>query len=88
MQTQHSFAADEIEASRQLEIYEGLLASTAEGTRVSYGAGLLRFHQYCDRHDVSEHRRMPASPILISAFIADALGSCSGKCIRNWLNGL
>ncbi|KAJ7864135.1 hypothetical protein B0H14DRAFT_3605433 [Mycena olivaceomarginata] len=72
MQTQHSFAADEIEASRQLEIYEGLLVSTAEGTRVSYGAGLLRFHQYCDRHDVSEHRRMPASPILISAFIADA----------------
>jgi hypothetical protein len=88
METQRSFAADEVEASRQLEVYEGLLASTAENTRTSYGAGLLRFHQYCDRHDVSEHRRMPASPILISAFIADALGSCSGKCIRNWLNGL
>jgi hypothetical protein len=88
MQTQHSFAADEIEALRQLRIYEGLLGSTAENKRASYGAGLLRFHQYCDKHDVSEHRRMPVSPILISAFIADALGSCSGKCIRNWLNGL
>lgn len=31
---------------------------------------------------------MPASPTLLSAFIADAIGTCTGECIRNWLNGL
>ncbi|KAF5378588.1 hypothetical protein D9615_007107 [Tricholomella constricta] len=31
---------------------------------------------------------MPASDILLSAFVADASATCSGECIRNWLNGL
>ncbi|KAF7367845.1 hypothetical protein MSAN_00849000 [Mycena sanguinolenta] len=31
---------------------------------------------------------MPADRLLLSAFVAEALGTCSGKCIRNWLNGL
>jgi hypothetical protein len=31
---------------------------------------------------------MPASRHLLALFVADARGTCTGKCIRNWLNGL
>lgn len=31
---------------------------------------------------------MPASLILLGAFVADSIGTCTGKCIQNWLNGL
>lgn len=31
---------------------------------------------------------MPASVILLASFIADAISTCTGQCIRNWLNGL
>ncbi|KAF5369201.1 hypothetical protein D9615_009969 [Tricholomella constricta] len=78
----------QIPVDAQSKIFLGLFNSLAESTRVSYGAGLLRFTQYCDRLHIPENLRMPASDILISAFVADALGSCTGECIRNWLNGL
>ncbi|KAJ7253474.1 hypothetical protein C8J57DRAFT_1437303 [Mycena rebaudengoi] len=72
----------------QARIFESLLDSTVEDTRQSYGAGLLRFHQFCDAQGISEALRMPADKFLLSAFVANAIGSCSGKAIRNWLNGL
>ncbi|KAF5376250.1 hypothetical protein D9615_008456 [Tricholomella constricta] len=78
----------QIPVDAQSKIFLGLFNSLADSTRVSYGAGLLRFTQYCDRLHIPEKLRMPASDILISAFVADALGSCTGECIRNWLNGL
>ncbi|GLB45929.1 putative DNA breaking-rejoining enzyme [Lyophyllum shimeji] len=72
----------------QRKIFENLLLATSDSTRQSYGAGLLRFTQFCDREEIPENLRMPASTILLSAFIADAIGKCTGNCIRNWLNGL
>ncbi|GLB43019.1 putative DNA breaking-rejoining enzyme [Lyophyllum shimeji] len=72
----------------QRKIFENLLLATSDSTRQSYGAGLLHFTQFCDREEISENLRMPASTILLSAFIADAIGTCTGNCIRNWLNGL
>ncbi|KAJ7710880.1 hypothetical protein B0H17DRAFT_914695 [Mycena rosella] len=72
----------------QRRIYEGLLSAHVPETRESYGAGLLRFHQFCDREAVDELARMPADRFLLAAFVADAIGTCSGKCVRNWLNGL
>lgn len=79
---------DEISTRLQEKIYSALLQATSDGTRESYGAGLLRFTQFCDREEVSESLRMPASATLLSAFIAEASGSCTGECIRNWLSGL
>jgi hypothetical protein len=78
------------EISRRLiqKIYEGLLNSTVEKTRESYGAGLLRFTQFCDREAISESARMPASAVLLAAFIADAVGTVTGSAIRNWISGL
>ncbi|KAJ7442310.1 hypothetical protein FB451DRAFT_1057640, partial [Mycena latifolia] len=57
-------------------------------TRESYGAGLLRFVQFCDHEGFGEAARMPADRYLLAAFVADAMGLCTGGCIRNWLNGL
>ncbi|KAJ7269505.1 hypothetical protein C8J57DRAFT_1435519 [Mycena rebaudengoi] len=65
-----------------------MLGAHVDETRKSYGAGLLRFHQFCDREGFGEDARMPADNRLLAAFVADAIGSCTGKCIRNWLNGL
>ncbi|KAJ7268867.1 DNA breaking-rejoining enzyme, partial [Mycena rebaudengoi] len=53
-----------------------MLHAHVDETRESYGAGLLHFHQFCDREGFGEDVRMPADR------------SCTGKCIRNWLNGL
>ncbi|KAJ7269990.1 hypothetical protein B0H12DRAFT_1009293 [Mycena haematopus] len=57
-------------------------------TRSSYGAGLLRFHQWCNTNHITEDARLPASRALLIGFVSDAIGTCTGKCIRNWLNGL
>ncbi|KAF7323826.1 hypothetical protein MKEN_00603900 [Mycena kentingensis (nom. inval.)] len=77
-----------ISPTLQLRIFETLLRAHEPTTREGYGAGLLRFHQFCDRERIPESVRMPADRALLSAFVADAAGSCSGKCIRNWLSGL
>ncbi|KAF5388281.1 hypothetical protein D9615_000285 [Tricholomella constricta] len=70
-------------------LYSRFLESLSRSTRQSYGAGLLRFTQFCDhRLRIPEEQRMPASDLLLSIFVADASGSHSGNCIRNWLNGL
>ncbi|KAJ7934680.1 hypothetical protein B0H13DRAFT_2305464 [Mycena leptocephala] len=92
--TPHSLAAHEslqdagISLSLQARIFEGLLQAHVPETRESYGAGLLRFSQFCDREGIGEAARIPADRFLLAAFVADAIGSCTGKCIRNWLNGL
>ncbi len=78
----------EIPPHLQKKVLSKLLLSIKPDTRTIYGAGLLRFNQFCDHHTIPEGKRMPASYILLSAFIANASGSCSGKTIRNWLNGL
>ncbi|KAJ7245574.1 hypothetical protein C8J57DRAFT_1190911 [Mycena rebaudengoi] len=77
-----------VSLSLQRRVFEVLLQTQVTETRESYGAGLLRFHQFCDRELIPESSRLPADRFLLAAFVADAVGSCSGKCIRNWLNGL
>lgn len=79
-----------MEISRRLQtlMFTDMLSSTVDVTRQAYGAGLLRFNQFSDREGIPEGRRMPASEILLGAFVSDHSGSCSGRTIRNWLNGL
>ncbi|KAF5376117.1 hypothetical protein D9615_007777 [Tricholomella constricta] len=69
-------------------LYTRFLESLSSSTRQSYGAGLLRFTQFCDRLRIPEEQHMLASDLLLSMFVADASGSHSDNCIRNWLNGL
>jgi len=62
--------------------------SLTPATRSTYGAGLLRFTQFCDKYNISESDRMPASFILLVAFISEHTGSVSGKTICGWLSTL
>ncbi|KAJ7765854.1 hypothetical protein DFH07DRAFT_955526 [Mycena maculata] len=72
----------------QRHIYEGLLQAQVSNTWESYGAGLLRFHQFCDHEGIPESARMPADQFLLAAFVAEAISSCTRGCIRNWLSSL
>ncbi|KAJ3964507.1 hypothetical protein EV361DRAFT_766251, partial [Lentinula raphanica] len=57
-------------------------------TKTSYAAGLLRWHQFCDEENVPEEDRMPASYVLIAAFVSRHAGKYSGSTIRSWLSAL
>lgn len=57
-------------------------------TRKNYGAGLLRFNQFCDCAGISEDARMPAGEYLLSAFIATWAGKVARTTIDTWLAGL
>jgi len=60
----------------------------APNTKSTYGAGILRFTEFCDKHDISELDRMPASWPLLCAFIGQHRGTCSGNTIKTWLAGI
>ena len=62
--------------------------SLAPATRSNYGAGILRFTQFCDAWKISEEDRMPASATLLAAFVSCHAGSFSGKTIKSWLSGI
>jgi hypothetical protein len=68
--------------------FEMIYRSLAPATRSTYGTGLLRFTQFCDKYNISESDRMPASFILLVAFISEHAGTVSGKTISGWLSGL
>jgi hypothetical protein len=68
---------------------EVLSASVEEQTRGNYGAGLLRFNQFCDKFHIHENLRMPASEALLCLFIANqGAGTVSENTVTSWLTGL
>lgn len=60
----------------------------APSSKSSYAAGVLRFNQFCDKWDISESDRMPASYALLCAFIGDNKGSVMGRTVKSWLSGI
>ncbi|KAF8076565.1 DNA breaking-rejoining enzyme, partial [Lyophyllum atratum] len=70
-------------------LLEVMLFSLDEETRSNYGAGLLRFTQYCDSRSIPESQRMPASDILLCGFsTAMAAGKVARTTLDNWLAGI
>src|ERR1700730_18554737 len=68
---------------------EVLAASVEPSTRRNYGTGLLRFTQFCNRHNISETLRMPASELLLALFVAEeGAGHVSGGTIASWPSGV
>lgn len=57
-------------------------------TKKNYGAGLLRFTQFCDGLNIPENDRMPASEALVAAFVARHAGLVRHDTIGGWLSGL
>lgn len=84
----HSSLQLQVSLCLHQKIFKKLLSATMDVTQQSYGAGLLSFTQFCDCEQISESLQMPASVILLASFIADSIGTCTGQCIHNWLNGL
>lgn len=60
----------------------------ADSSKTSYGAGILRFSQFCDDWNISEEDRMPASAALLAAFAASFASSYRGKTISQWLSSI
>jgi len=58
-------------------------------TLSNYGAGILRFTQYCDALDIPEHLRMPSPEWLLSNFIITRGASAvAAGTLKTWLLGL
>lgn len=79
---------EELPPSLQTKYFESQLAAHTDQTRQSYGAGLLRFTQFCDEWQIPESRRMPASAELLATFIASVSGLVSGSSVRTYIEGL
>ena len=68
--------------------FTAIWGALAPNTRTTYGAGPLRFTQFCDKWSITEEARMPAEYPLLCAFIGEHLTLQSGNTIRSWLSGL
>ncbi|KAJ7059012.1 hypothetical protein C8F01DRAFT_990178 [Mycena amicta] len=75
--------ADDLE-----RIKDVLLHAWADGTRDTYGSGLLVWHVFNDKRGTPETQRAPASQILVAAFIASIAGAYSGSTIANYVYGV
>ncbi|KAI0348790.1 hypothetical protein OH77DRAFT_1553832, partial [Trametes cingulata] len=74
--------------SASFRIFQTILNGLEPGTRKNYGAGLLRFHQFCDLMGIHEDMRMPAPEPIIAAFVAHHAGQVRHDTIAGWLAGL
>ncbi|KIO15196.1 hypothetical protein M404DRAFT_113040, partial [Pisolithus tinctorius Marx 270] len=74
--------------SSVLQLFRVMLQSLDVNTRSNYGAGLLRFTQFCDELSIPESAHMPASTELIALFASHHAGRLSDKTLNNWLAGL
>lgn len=68
--------------------YQTIDKGLVEGTQITYGAGVKSFHIFCDKTGVDHHQRMPASAVLITAFIGYYSGTVDGDTMRSWLSGV
>ncbi|KZP10956.1 hypothetical protein FIBSPDRAFT_757416 [Athelia psychrophila] len=62
-----------------------IAASYAEGTRETYGSGLLIYHVFCDQRQIPELERCPVCPALMLTFIANCAGAYSGKTLATYV---
>ncbi|KAG2740596.1 hypothetical protein P692DRAFT_201842457 [Suillus brevipes Sb2] len=69
-------------------ICDVMLHGYSEGTRESYGSGLLIYHVFCDSKSIPETQRAPASSILIESFISAMAGNYSRTTIANYIFGV
>lgn len=70
------------------KLFQVMIRSLDHDTCSNYGSGLLCFTQFCDRLNIPEAERMPASQPLIASFAASHAGTISDKTLNNWLAGL
>jgi len=84
----HTAVAQKLPAPLFESALMAIRGALAPNTKSTYGAGPLRFTQFCDKWGISEEDRMPADYALLCAFIGEFKGLQSGNTIRSWLSGL
>lgn len=84
----HASSSSSISTPASVKLHEVMLLSLEPGTRKNYGAGLLRFTQFCDCQNVPEDARMPASDHLLASFVAQWHGVVSRSTVDTWVAGL
>jgi hypothetical protein len=72
-----------------LERIETVMACAWEmDTHTSYASGLLNFIVFCDKKNIPEEDRAPASHILLLSFMSTLAAASSGSAISNYLYGI
>ncbi|KAG1888310.1 hypothetical protein F4604DRAFT_1570059, partial [Suillus subluteus] len=84
----HNSILEELPLVDVLKLFDVMLISIKVKTCENYGAGLLRFHQYCDSRSIPEKNRMPASDCLLASFVASWARKVATTMAQNWLAGL
>ena len=72
----------------QERVKDTMLHAWEEDTRVSYGAGLLMWHCFCDVKGVPESERAPTTQALLSTFVAHLASAYLGKTITGYINSV
>lgn len=65
-----------------------VLGGLAGTTRTTYGAGILRFTQFCDTWRIPEDDRMPASYPLLCAFLGSIRGKAAPGTMNSYMSGI
>ncbi|GBE86646.1 hypothetical protein SCP_0905260 [Sparassis crispa] len=83
-----SALATKLSYAATIQLFDVMLSSLDASTRKNYGAGLLRFTQFCDCLGISEDLRMPAPEALVAAFVAQWSGRIARSTVDTWMAGL
>ncbi len=71
-----------------LQIFRVLSFSWVDKMLETYSSGLLLYHVFCDIRNIPEDSRCPASPDIISSFLATMAGNYASGTLSNYLHGL
>lgn len=59
-----------------------------EGMHVSYSAGPLMWHCFCDEKGIPKQERAPAMQALVSSFMVHLAATYLGRMISGYVNGV
>lgn len=65
-----------------------VLNGLAESTRTTYGAGIVKFTQFCNHWAIPEEDRMPASYALLCAFLSSVSGTVADGSVWSYMAGV
>ena len=86
--TSRSADRSRISDAEHERVKDTMLHAWEEEMWVSYGAGLLMWHCFCNEKGVPKQGRAPATQALLSVFIVHLAMAYLGKTISGYMNGV